>query len=172
MLRKAELEAMLLRARGTDFANARTDVVSIGTVVRCTDLSSQATETFHILGAWDSDPDRGLVSYLSPIAQALLNHKVGDEVEFELHGARHRHRVESIEAYRPAAPAEKPPAPAPAESAPAPAPATAAPESTAVMPETPLPAVTTAEQPAATLSAPAPEPAAAASAPAQSGQAY
>jgi hypothetical protein len=32
------------------------------------------------------------------MAQALLNQKVGDEVEFEIHGARHRHRIESIEA--------------------------------------------------------------------------
>ena len=32
--RKSELEAQLVRARGTDFANPRTDVVSIGTEVR------------------------------------------------------------------------------------------------------------------------------------------
>ena len=41
MRRKAELENQLVRARGTDFANARTDVVSIGTIVRATDLDSQ-----------------------------------------------------------------------------------------------------------------------------------
>ena len=39
MRRKDELEAQLIRARGTDFANAHTDVVSIGTVVRATDLA-------------------------------------------------------------------------------------------------------------------------------------
>ena len=38
------------------------------------------------------------------MAQALLNRKVGDEVEFEIHGAKHRHRIESIEAFK-AAPA-------------------------------------------------------------------
>ena len=27
-----------------------------------------------------------------------MNRKPGDEVEFEIHGARHRHRIESIEA--------------------------------------------------------------------------
>jgi hypothetical protein len=26
-----------------------------------------------------------------------LNRKVGDEVEFEVHGAKHRHRIEKIE---------------------------------------------------------------------------
>jgi transcription elongation GreA/GreB family factor len=100
MRRKDELESQLVRARGTDFANARTDVVSIGTIVRAMDLATNEHETFTVLGAWDSEPDKGIVSYLSPVAQSLLNRKVGDEVEFEIHGARHRHRIESIEAYK------------------------------------------------------------------------
>jgi transcription elongation GreA/GreB family factor len=114
MKRKAELESQLVRARGTDFANPKTDVVGIGTIVRATDLEDNHPETFTILGAWDSDPEKGLVSYLSPMAQAMLNHKVGDEVEFEIHGARHHHRISAIEAYKTATnevPASPPPAP-------------------------------------------------------------
>jgi transcription elongation GreA/GreB family factor len=103
MRRKDELETQLTRARGTDFANARTDIVSIGTVVQAMDLGANQPETFTILGAWDSDPERGVISYLSPVAQSLLNNKVGDEVEFELHGAKRRHRIERIEAFRAAA---------------------------------------------------------------------
>jgi transcription elongation factor GreA len=101
MRRKEELEAQLTRARGTDFSNARTDVVSIGTVVQCTDVNENKIETFTLLGAWDFDADKGIISYLTPVGQALLNKKVGDEVEFEVHGARHRHRIEKIEAYKP-----------------------------------------------------------------------
>jgi transcription elongation GreA/GreB family factor len=97
MRRKDELESQLVRARGTDFSNPRTDVVSIGTVVRSMDLATNAIETFTILGAWDSDPDKGIISYLTPVAQSLLNRKPGDEVEFEIHGAQHRHRIEHIE---------------------------------------------------------------------------
>jgi transcription elongation factor GreA len=100
MRRKDELETQLTRARGTDFSNARTDIVSIGTIVQATDLGANQPETFTILGAWDSDPDKGVISYLSPVAQSLLNNKVGDEVEFELHGAKRRHRIERIEAFR------------------------------------------------------------------------
>jgi transcription elongation factor GreA len=101
MRRKDELETQLTRARGTDFSNVRTDIVSIGTIVQATDLNANQPETFTILGAWDSDPDKGVISYLSPVAQSLLNNKVGDEVEFELHGAKRRHRIERIEAFRP-----------------------------------------------------------------------
>jgi transcription elongation GreA/GreB family factor len=97
--RKAELEVLLSRARGTDFANPRTDIVSIGTIVQATEVVSQKTESFTILGAWDSDADKGLISYLTPVGQALLNRKVGEEVEFEVNGARHRHRIDRIEVY-------------------------------------------------------------------------
>ena len=98
--RKAELEVQLVRARGTDFANPRTDVAGIGTIVHATDLETQQKEHFTLLGAWDSNPEMNVVSYLSPVAQALLNHKVGDEVEFEIHGVIHRHRIDSILPYQ------------------------------------------------------------------------
>ncbi|MGA2866077.1 MAG: GreA/GreB family elongation factor [Verrucomicrobiota bacterium] len=100
MGRKAELETQLVRARGTDFANPRTDVVSIGTVVRATDLATDQAEQFTILGAWDSEPDKGVVSYLSPVAQSLLNRKVGEEVEFEVNNLRHRHHIDAIEPFK------------------------------------------------------------------------
>jgi transcription elongation GreA/GreB family factor len=96
MRRKAELEVQLTRARGTDFANARTDLVSIGTRVGVTDLGSQHREEFALLGAWDSDPAKGVISYLTPVAQALLNHAPGDEVEFELEGVKRRFRIDTI----------------------------------------------------------------------------
>ncbi len=100
MKQKAELESQLVRARGTDFANSRTDVAGVGTVVRLTDLETNQPEQFSLLGAWDSDPEKGIVSYLSPMAQAVLGHKVGDQVEFEVHGVRHHHRIEAIEPYK------------------------------------------------------------------------
>src|SRR6185295_11265085 len=58
MRRKSELEAQLVRSRGTDFSNVKTDVVSIGTHVQVTDLIANHPEKFTILGAWDSEPDQ------------------------------------------------------------------------------------------------------------------
>jgi transcription elongation GreA/GreB family factor len=119
MRRKADLETQLVRARGTDFAAPRTDVASIGTVVRATDLATNQQGLFKILGAWDSDPEKDVVSYLTPVAQSLLGHKVGDEVEFEIHGVRHHHRLDSIESCggaavpAPQSPTQQPPEPQP-----------------------------------------------------------
>jgi transcription elongation GreA/GreB family factor len=112
MRRKQELETQLMRARGTDFSNTKTDAVNIGSVVLASDLGTNQLETFTILGAWDSDPDQGVISYLSPVGAALLNHKIGEEVEFEFHGAKHRHRIEKIEAWKSETPAVPPAAPA------------------------------------------------------------
>jgi transcription elongation GreA/GreB family factor/transcription elongation factor GreA-like protein len=100
MRRKSELETQLVRARGTDFANAKTDIVSIGTIVTVTDLDQKQTEKFTVLGAWDSDPDKGVISYLTPVAQGLLNHKPGEEVEVPTDSAQKHYRIESIEAYK------------------------------------------------------------------------
>ena len=100
MRRKSELETQLVRARGTDFLNAKTDVVSIGTIVKVTDLGSKAAEQYYILGAWDSDPDKGIISYLTPVAQAMMNHKPGDEVEVVSEEATKRYRIDSITAYK------------------------------------------------------------------------
>lgn len=98
MRRKSELETQLVRARGTDFANVKTDAVNIGTKVAVTDLNTKQSETFEVLGAWDSDPERGVISYLTPVAQALLNKKIGDEVEVELDGGKKKFRIDSIAA--------------------------------------------------------------------------
>jgi hypothetical protein len=42
------------------------------------------------------------------VGAAFLNHKVGDEVEFELHGTKRRHRIEKIEMWTAPAPAVEP----------------------------------------------------------------
>jgi len=42
---------------------------------------------------------RSASTFLTPVAQALLNKKVGDSVDYEVHGTRHHHRIDAIEAY-------------------------------------------------------------------------
>jgi transcription elongation GreA/GreB family factor len=115
MRRKSELEAQIVRAQGTDFANSRTDVVGIGSTVSVTDLERQHPESFTILGAWDSDPDKGVISYLAAVGQALLNAKPGQEVEVPVEGGKRRYRVDAIAPFKPAALAQPPQPPEPAQ---------------------------------------------------------
>src|SRR5260370_4640412 len=95
MRRKAELEQMLSRARGTAFENVETSQVAIGTSVVTRDLDSGQLSTYHILGAWDSDPAKGVVSYQTAIGQALIGKTTGDIAE--LPGETSVKKVEVVE---------------------------------------------------------------------------
>src|SRR4029077_15914290 len=80
MRRKTELEHALHSARGTSFENPDTSRVSIGTVVRLRSADSGGEESYTILGAWDGEPDRHIISYQTAIGQSLLGRQAGDTV--------------------------------------------------------------------------------------------
>lgn len=80
MRRKQEMERDLAIARGTDFANPDTRQVSIGTTVSVRGTADDRTDTFHILGAWDTDPEKHVISYKAMMAQSLLGHAAGETV--------------------------------------------------------------------------------------------
>jgi len=80
MHRKSELERDITRSRGTDFKGANAATVNIGTIVTLTDSAGTPVE-MTVLGAWDSEPDKKLVSYLSEVGQALVGRKPGETVQ-------------------------------------------------------------------------------------------
>ena len=84
--RKNELEVDLSRARVTDFTEATTENVGIGSVVELKDASSGKKQAYSILGAWDSDPDNDVLSYKTPLAQALLGKEPGATVSTKIGG--------------------------------------------------------------------------------------
>ncbi|MCX6936112.1 MAG: GreA/GreB family elongation factor, partial [Verrucomicrobia bacterium] len=101
MRRKSDLEAMIVSAQGTDFSGVKTGEVGIGTVVEYALADGAEKKTISILGAWDSDPDNGIISYQTAVAQALMNRKAGDTAELPGEsGARIKVIIQSIRAYR------------------------------------------------------------------------
>ena len=100
MRRKSETERDLAVARGTDFANPDTTQVSIGTIVKLRQTASGKEKTYTILGAWDSDPASGIISYKAAIAQALLGHKVGEELVIPSEHGENLVSIVSIAPYR------------------------------------------------------------------------
>jgi transcription elongation GreA/GreB family factor len=84
MMRKSELERELTKARGTDFKGADTSSVNIGTVVTLKN-SKDESQTISVLGAWDSDPDKKWVSYLSEAGAGTINKKINDFVSLRDH---------------------------------------------------------------------------------------
>lgn len=97
MRRRAELESLLSRSQTTNFADAKADVAGIGTSVTVTDLATNQPQTYHILGAWDSDPARGIISYPAALAQALFNKKPGEVIEAAGDTGKLKLRIDRIE---------------------------------------------------------------------------
>jgi len=77
-------------------AGGRADQIQHGSTVEVTDLRTDAVQRFKIVSPNDADPKQGLLSASSPVAQALIGHGLGDEVEIEIPAGIRRLRVDSI----------------------------------------------------------------------------
>ena len=101
MRQKAELEVEVSTARGTDFSNAITSSVSVGTIVELEDVDSGSSESVTMLGAWDTDTEKGIISYLSGMGNAMLGKSVGDEIELstEREGETRLVQIKAISAF-------------------------------------------------------------------------
>jgi transcription elongation factor GreA len=77
-----ELESALQSAKVIDLAAADTSRVSIGTRVLLENKGSGATVEYTVLGRWDTDLEKNVISNESPLARdILLGHACGDRVE-------------------------------------------------------------------------------------------
>lgn len=90
------LQEEMSRATLFDPTTATTSMISFGTVVTLTDKASGKDETYTILGPWESDPDSGIISYMSPFGNAILDRKTGEELKFKINDHKYDYVVKSI----------------------------------------------------------------------------
>ena len=79
--RRSELEQALALARGTDFAVTDTSKAAMGMKVTLQPLAGGDAVVYTILGAWDTNPEKHIVSYLSQVGKELTGRSVGDQVK-------------------------------------------------------------------------------------------
>ncbi len=72
-----ELESAIKHARVIEHASK--DVVEVGANINIT--GETGLRTFSIVGAAEADPTQGRISDVSPLGQALLGHRAGDQVK-------------------------------------------------------------------------------------------
>jgi transcription elongation factor GreA len=96
LARQSELQTDLMRAKPTDFTDVPSDSVGIGSIVNLSNTDSGESQKYTILGAWDSDPDENVLSYLTPLGQKLLGKKVDDLVETEIEGTVTNWKIEGL----------------------------------------------------------------------------
>ncbi len=99
MAQKSQLERDLARARVTDFKDASTDQVGVGTIVAVKNVASGAATTYTILGAWDGDPDKHIISYKTAFGVALLGKKPGETVKVKTGGTEEDYTIVNINRY-------------------------------------------------------------------------
>ncbi|MBW7856951.1 MAG: transcription elongation factor GreA [Leptonema sp. (in: Bacteria)] len=87
------MAADLKKAQVIDPSSVRTDIVTIGSRISVTD-SKGAKLAYTILGPWDADTEKGIISYVSPLGKSLIGKSVGDTATLE--GGQSYH-IEQIE---------------------------------------------------------------------------
>ena len=74
-------------------------IVTLGKVVAIVDTISGQEEKYTILGDGETDLDNGIISYQSPLARGLMNHKIGDIVEVKLPRGVKKYKIREIKFY-------------------------------------------------------------------------
>lgn len=91
-----KLKNELERAQIFDRSTVNTTKISFGTRVKLTNEINGKTEHYTILGPWESDPAKNIISYLSPLGKKLLNHKVGETLSFAIHDRKFQYHIDEI----------------------------------------------------------------------------
>jgi transcription elongation factor GreA len=94
--RISELEDVTSRAEVIDAAKLSGEKVTFGTTVEVADEDTDEESTYHIVGPYEADITKGLVSTSSPIARGLIGKAVGDSAEVHTPGGVKSYEVLSI----------------------------------------------------------------------------
>jgi len=94
--RITELTDLTSRAQVVDPSKSTHDRISFGSTVLLVDQNSDEEFRYTIVGGQETDPERGLISFLSPMAKALLGKEEGDEVALQLPGGLKKFDIEEV----------------------------------------------------------------------------
>lgn len=75
-----ELRMIIGRAEVIAMDDSPSDRVVFGRTVKLWDIGTEQEFQYQLLGPYESDPDKGRISVTSPLGQALIGTRVGDEV--------------------------------------------------------------------------------------------
>ena len=97
--RITELEDVTSRAEVIDATKLSGEKVTFGTSVGVADEDTDEESIFHIVGPYEADINRGLVSTSSPIAKGLIGKSVGDSAEVHTPGGIKSYEIISIKLF-------------------------------------------------------------------------
>jgi len=92
-----KLQDEIERAEVFDPTKYSADKAFFGTKVKIKNNESGDKEEYTILGPWESDPNNGIISYMSPLGNGLLHSKAGDVVNYTVNDQEKSYTVLSVE---------------------------------------------------------------------------
>jgi transcription elongation factor GreA len=93
--RVQKLEAILKNAKIV--SGSKSDIVGMGSVVTVQKLGVDEKHTYTIVGAEEADMMAGKISYHSPLGNALLGKKKGDEFSFHTPKGTQKYKILKVE---------------------------------------------------------------------------
>lgn len=91
-----QLKTAIADAKIVDKSRLNTDAVQLLSKVEMTNLNTGAKMTYTIVSANEANLREGKISIETPIAKALLNHKVGETVDAKIPNGVMKLKIESI----------------------------------------------------------------------------
>ena len=91
-----KLKLDIAEAKIVDVSRLSTDAVQIMSKVEMTNLSTKAKMVYTIVSENEANLKLGNISIKTPIAQGILNHKVGDTVEVSIPRGTIKLRIDKI----------------------------------------------------------------------------
>lgn len=76
-----ELEAVISRANVIEVKTLACDSIKFGATVKLIDEDTEEESSYQIVGEYEADISKNLVSITAPIARALIGKKEGDSIE-------------------------------------------------------------------------------------------
>lgn len=95
----SKLDDDIKKVKVLDADSISIETVNIGTRVFFTETDSGESNDYIILGPWDADFEKKVLSYRSPIAKSFLGKKIGDSVELKAGDDRKDYLITSIIRY-------------------------------------------------------------------------
>ena len=91
-----ELKLILQNARIIERDEIPTKMVGVGSKVKVRDLETEDEWVYTIVGSVEADPSEDRISNESPVGEALLEKKAGEEIDVEVPAGTARYKIMKI----------------------------------------------------------------------------
>ncbi len=95
-VRMADLGDLYDNSQEVDPSKFTHDKVMFGSTITLEDLDTEQEVTYTIVGTYESNPDKGLISIVSPLARQLIGKEEEDEVTVTLPGGEKTYEILDI----------------------------------------------------------------------------